>query len=92
VCPVREESDFPSLSLATLGTILIVAGVVLAGIVVLASLAKPGTGKTRGGAVIMVGPFPIIFGSDKQSARVLLILSIVLVGALIALFLLQEYY
>jgi uncharacterized membrane protein len=41
---------------------------------------------------VIVGPVPIIFGSGKQSARVLLILSIVLVGALIALFLLQEYF
>jgi len=48
--------------------------------------------KARGGAVVIIGPFPIIFGSDKESAKILLVLSIILVGALIALFLVQGYF
>ena len=77
------------MDLATLGTILIVAGVVIAIGVAISSLSKSGPMKTRGGAVVIIGPFPIIFGSDKQSAKVLLLLSIALVGVLIVLFLLQ---
>jgi uncharacterized protein (TIGR00304 family) len=40
----------------------------------------------RGGAVVMVGPIPIIFGSDKKYAMIAMILAIVLM--LIAIILL----
>ncbi len=76
----------------TLGTILVITGVVLAVFVAVISLAKSAGGKTRGDAVVIVGPIPIIFGSDKHSARVLLIFSIALVGLLIVFFLLQVYF
>jgi len=61
----------------------------LALFVVVVSLARSRGLKARGGAVVIIGPFPILFGTDKQSAKILLVLSIILVGALIALFLLQ---
>ncbi|MCS3923407.1 TIGR00304 family membrane protein [Methanosalsum natronophilum] len=32
----------------------------------------------RGGGVVMIGPIPIIFGSDNQSAKVMMILAIIL--------------
>lgn len=34
--------------------------------------------RVRGGGVIMIGPIPIIFGSDKGSAKTLVILAIIL--------------
>jgi uncharacterized protein (TIGR00304 family) len=41
----------------------------------------------KGGGVVLVGPIPIIFGSDKQSATVLSILAIIImIIALIAIF------
>ena len=40
---------------------------------------------------MIIGPFPIIFGSDKQSAKVLLTLAIILVALLIAFFFLQIF-
>jgi uncharacterized protein (TIGR00304 family) len=36
-------------------------------------------GRVRGGGVIIIGPIPIIFGTDKKSVMVLMILSIILV-------------
>lgn len=43
---------------------------------------KPYSGKTgskiRGGGVIMLGPIPIIFGSDRESAKTAIVLAIVL--------------
>jgi len=72
--------------------ILIIAGVLLALFVAILSIAKADNVKARGGAVVIVGPFPIIFGSDRESAKVLLVLSIVLVAALIVLLLLQGYF
>jgi uncharacterized protein (TIGR00304 family) len=34
--------------------------------------------KFKGGGVIMIGPIPIIFGSDKESAKIVIILAIIL--------------
>ena len=34
--------------------------------------------KVKGGGVIMLGPIPIIFGSDKESAKTAAILAIIL--------------
>ncbi len=85
------NKNIPDLSLVTLRIILITAGFLIAFIVVVLSLAKTNTSKGRGGAVVIIGPVPIIFGSDQQSAKILLILSIVLVAALLLLFLLQAY-
>jgi uncharacterized membrane protein len=87
----RGESIFPFLDLVSIGMIMILAGVVLVVLIAVVSLAKSSGRNARGGAVIIVGLFPIIFGSDKQSAKVLLVLSIILVGALIFLFLLEGY-
>ncbi len=41
---------------------------------------------------MIVGPFPIVFGSDEQSAKVLLILAIILVALLIGLFFAQLFF
>ena len=43
--------------------------------------------KVRGGAVVLIGPIPIIFGSDKKSAIILSILAIIImIIAMIAIF------
>ena len=42
--------------------------------------------RIRGGGVIIIGPFPMIFGSDPKTAKVLLILAITLVTLLVAVF------
>jgi uncharacterized protein (TIGR00304 family) len=47
---------------------------------------KPaGTGKTKvkGGGVILIGPIPVVFGTDKKSALLMMILAIVLMLLLI---------
>ncbi len=67
-------------------------GVALAMISVLTSLFRRGKLRGRGGAVVIIGPFPIIFGSDKQSAKVLLILAIILVALLIGLFFARLFF
>jgi uncharacterized protein (TIGR00304 family) len=47
-------------------------------------------GKVRGGRAVIIGPFPIIFGTDKESVRTLLLLSIVLI--ILMLFVMVFYY
>jgi uncharacterized protein (TIGR00304 family) len=35
-------------------------------------------GRVKGGGVVIIGPVPIVFGSDKKTVKSLLVLSIVL--------------
>jgi len=41
--------------------------------------------KLKGGGIVMLGPFPIIFGTDKGSAKVLILLSIILMIVALAI-------
>jgi uncharacterized protein (TIGR00304 family) len=43
------------------------------------------TGQVRGGGVVMIGPVPIVFGTDKESVRILILLGIVLTIILLLL-------
>ncbi len=72
-----------------LGIVLIFVGIVLAFLGLILPAARSGKLQARGGAVIMIGPFPIVFGSDKQTVKALMILAIILVLVLIGLFILQ---
>lgn len=47
--------------------------------------------RVKGAGVIIIGPFPIIFGTDKQSIRLILLLSIALVALLIVSMLVGHY-
>ena len=69
-----------------------VAGVLIALVAVVLSVVRTANSTGRGGAVIIVGPLPIIFASDKQSAKMLLVLSVILVVALIVLLVIQGYF
>jgi len=44
-----------------------------------------GEGKVKGGGAIIIGPVPIIFGTDKKSIKTVLLLSITLTILLIVL-------
>jgi uncharacterized protein (TIGR00304 family) len=61
----------------------------LAILVLIVSAVKGDGLKTKGGGVVIIGFIPIIFGTDKQPAKLILVLSIALVALLIVLFLLQ---
>ena len=56
--------------------------VLLAFVLLFYSNAKE-PGKFKGGGALIIGPFPIIFGTDKESVRMVLILSIILTALLI---------
>jgi uncharacterized protein (TIGR00304 family) len=56
--------------------------VLLAFVLLFYSNAKE-SGKLKGGGALIIGPFPIIFGTDKESVRMVLILSIILTALLI---------
>jgi len=64
---------------------LVLAGILLVltgfGVVVVAMLSqgRKGGAEVKGGGVIMVGPVPIIFGSDMKWTSVAIILAIILI-------------
>jgi len=71
--------------LFNLGFLLVLAGfaVTFIAILLLFFSALKGGGKIRGGGAVILGPFPIIFGTDKESVKILLILSIILITLLL---------
>jgi len=67
-----------------LGFALIVVGIiVIVAAIIIASVRGAGKGKVKGAGVIMIGPIPIIFGTDKKSVKTVLALALALVIALI---------
>ncbi len=64
--------------LVTAGLILVLAGL---GIVVVSLLsgARRSGAEVKGGGVVMIGPIPIIFGSDAKWASIAIVLAILLV-------------
>ncbi|MBO3754080.1 MAG: DUF131 domain-containing protein [Candidatus Brockarchaeota archaeon] len=78
----------PPLTLVAI--LLILAGFLLVFIAVFMELLralkqKDAEVEKRGGAVVMIGPIPIVLASDPKTARMLLVLAIIL--ALILIFL-----
>jgi uncharacterized membrane protein len=63
-----------------LGIALIFTGmfIILVAILLLFISNIKGEGKAKGGGAIIIGPFPIIFGTGKKSVKTILLLSIAL--------------
>jgi uncharacterized protein (TIGR00304 family) len=70
-----------------LGVALIFAGmiVVLVAILLLFLSSIKAERKVRGGGAIIIGPIPIIFGTDKESIKTVLLLSIALTILLVVI-------
>ena len=84
------------MKIITLGFLLVFIGilVILAGMLSMVyqtwktggdGVEKPETG-VRGGGVIMIGPVPIIFGSDVTALKPVMILAVVLMVIAVILF------
>jgi uncharacterized protein (TIGR00304 family) len=68
----------------SLGSLLIVIGViVIVAAIILAFKVSAKKGRVRGAGIIMIGPIPIIFGTDKNSVKTFLTIALAL--AIIAL-------
>lgn len=69
----------------SIGLSLTVTGFALVFIatLLLALKGSSGKGKVKAGGVVIIGPVPIIFGTDKQTVKALVILSIILVALLL---------
>jgi uncharacterized protein (TIGR00304 family) len=66
------------------GLALIIIGVIVVVLaIVLSSARGGGISKVKGAGVIMIGPIPIIFGTDNKSVKTVLELALALTIALI---------
>lgn len=65
-----------------LGVALVFAGIFITLIavvlLVISGVRASGKGKVKGGGAIIIGPFPIVFGTDKESIKTVLLLSLTL--------------
>ncbi len=72
--------------LIPIGIALMFVGFALVTVGLFLSVEGRGDGGTRegstvrGGGIIMIGPIPIVFGTDRQSASALMILAIALIA------------
>lgn len=66
-------------ALVLIGILIIIAAVILVSILG----AKRGKGKVKAGGAVIIGPVPIIFGTDKKSLKTVLLLSVALTVLLI---------
>jgi len=67
--------------LFNLGVILVFAGfiIVFIAVILMFLTAMKGKGKVKGGGAVIIGLFPVVFGTDKESIKILLLLSIALI-------------
>ena len=71
--------------LVQLGLVLVFVGFGILVVSMLSGRDREG-GRVSGGGVVMVGPIPIIFGTDAKWASVAIVLAIVLVVLTIVLY------
>lgn len=72
---------------------LTVAGllVAFAAIILMIMSGKKDQRQVRGGGILFIGPIPIIFGTDNQSVKILVLLVIASIG-MIALLMVLPYW
>ncbi len=68
--------------LVELGFLLIFIGFILVFLAILLSIMKLG-GKVEGGGVVLIGPFPIIFGTNKSIVKIALLIAIIIIMTVI---------
>jgi len=82
----RSEESVTDQLLWSIGVALILVGFALAFVAMIwltVSSMKGGKARVRGGGAVIIGPIPIIFGTDKESVKVILVLLIALVVLLL---------
>jgi len=72
-------------SISSIGFTVLILGIILAfvAVILIAARAVSSPGRTRGGGVLLIGPFPIVFGTDRESAKILMVLAIILIAVVL---------
>ncbi len=73
----KHEAIGTVFDLVLAGVVVIVLGIGLVFASIVMSTKKEG-GRAEGGGVVLIGPIPIVFGSDAKWATVAVVLAIVL--------------
>ena len=66
--------------IVVIGLIITFLGILVTLIGLLASSLQ-GDGQIKGGAVVFIGPIPIVFGSDRNTAIIVAVLALLLMAA-----------
>ncbi len=74
------------LVLVAIGIILALIGILLIFLSALIAQEKP-EGRVEGGAVVVIGPLPLVFGTSERVAKALMVLAIALFAVVLAVFL-----
>ncbi len=77
--------------LFTVGFVLLFIGILTIIAVSILIAARGRNAKTKTAGVIIIGPVPIVFGSDKKTVKTLLILSTALTLSLVAALLIYYF-
>jgi uncharacterized protein (TIGR00304 family) len=74
------------------GIVLVIIGVLLVFVGVLHSILAPGKagGRVEAGGAVIIGPFPLIFGTSSKAALAASIIALVILVVLVALMLLSR--
>jgi uncharacterized protein (TIGR00304 family) len=67
------------LDLASAGILIVFFGIAIVLIATFLNAKRDGSARVQGGGVVMIGPIPIIFGSDAKWTSIAVALAIVLV-------------
>ncbi|RLG60485.1 hypothetical protein DRN86_02410 [Candidatus Geothermarchaeota archaeon] len=74
--------------LLNIGLTLFIIGFVIVFIAIILSVWSGG-GRIKGGGLVLIGPIPIAFGTDKEALKWLMIISLILVIFTISLMVLS---
>jgi uncharacterized protein (TIGR00304 family) len=74
------------ITIVTVGVVLAMVGTLLIFLSALKAREEV-KGRTEGGAVVVIGPLPLVFGTSERVAKALMVLAIALFAIVLAVFL-----
>lgn len=74
-------------SIAEIGFALVILGFALAiaAVILLMVGSRNGGTRARGAGILLIGPIPIIFGTDRDSVKAVVVLAIILIAVVFVL-------
>jgi uncharacterized protein (TIGR00304 family) len=69
-------------SITEIGFVLVIFGFALAFVAAILLMVRAGSGgaKARGAGILLIGPIPILFGTDRGSVKTLVVLAVILIA------------
>ncbi len=76
---------------AGIASALVIMGFILAAIAVMAASGVARNGKHHAAGILLIGPIPIMFGTDRESVKILAVLAVVLILIVLVFMLLPSF-